>query len=123
MTNNEQIRRDNLAIDISEDADSIRLEWRGRSTDREPGIFLLPHLERIMERCAAGKRSLILDFRNMEYMNSSTITPISKVLELGKEGNLAIRLIYDRKTKWQELCFSALRIFETEDKRIVVAGQ
>ena len=63
-----------------------------------------------------------MDFRKLEYMNSSTITPIIKVLDRAKRGKNHITVIYDKTLKWQELSFSAMEIFQTKDKRIEIKG-
>jgi hypothetical protein len=55
-------------------------------------------------------------------MNSSTITPIIKVLERGKKGKNKITVIYEKSLRWQEVNFSALKIFETTDQRIEIKG-
>jgi hypothetical protein len=55
-------------------------------------------------------------------MNSSTITPIIKVLERAKRGTTPISLLYQRAVKWQDLSFSALGIFETKDRRVTIEG-
>ena len=65
---------------------------------------------------------MILDFCNIEYMNSSTITPIIKILERAKRSKVSATVIYLGALKWQHLIFSALEIFQTKDKRIVIQG-
>ena len=61
-------------------------------------------------------------FAFLEYMNSSTITPVIKVLERAKRGTMNVTVLFDASRKWQDLSFSALKIFETEDKRVVIKG-
>lgn len=63
-----------------------------------------------------------MDFRELEFMNSSTVTPVAKMLEHGKKGTVSITVFYNHSKKWQELSFSALKIFETKDGRISVTG-
>jgi len=55
-------------------------------------------------------------------MNSSTITPIIKILERAKSGMTKITIFYQKSLKWQELNFSALEIFKTKDNRLEIKG-
>jgi hypothetical protein len=55
-------------------------------------------------------------------MNSSTITPIIKILERAKKGKMNVTIQYDKLLKWQDLSFSALKIFQTKDKRVEIKG-
>ena len=64
----------------------------------------------------------MLDFQALEYMNSSTITPVIRVLNEAKKGQGRLLVLYKKAAKWQELSFSALTIFETDDKRIEIRG-
>ena len=111
-----------LRIELTEDDSTLSLVWLGKSADREPGVFLLPILTQALATGETGKR-LVLDFCQLEFMNSSTFTPISKILEAAKKGTAQLQIIYRKSVNWQELSFSALRIFETKDQRIAITGR
>ena len=111
-----------LTVEILEDGDSIKVFWQGRSTERNPGIFLTPILTEVAERASEGEKKIVMDFSKLEFMNSSTVTPVAKLLEQIKKGTGSVLLSYTRAKKWQELSFSALKIFETEDERIMITG-
>ena len=55
-------------------------------------------------------------------MNSSTITPLIKILERAKRGTSHVTVLYDKSLHWQDLTFSALEIFKTDDKRVDIKG-
>ena len=65
----------------------------------------------------------MLDFQGLEYMNSSTITPIIKILDQIKGGSERVSILYDQDVKWRQLSFTALRIFETQDERSRIVGE
>jgi len=111
-----------LSLTVSEEPQTLLVTWRGRSTAREPAEFLIPILTKALERSAELKRPLTLDFRNIEYFNSSTITPVVRVIEEAKRRGNSMVIIYDKKLRWQELSFSALQVFHTGDQRIKVVG-
>jgi anti-anti-sigma factor len=112
-----------LAIDVAERGDALVLAWRGRSDAREPGRFLVPVLDAAFERARAGTLRLVLDFTAVEYMNSSTFTPIVKLVAQARAAGVRLALEYAVALSWQALSFSALRTFETRDGRITVSGK
>ena len=111
-----------LQIELIENTNSITLVWTGKSTHRKPSEFISPVLAETIRRSNASKKRIIMDFRRLEYMNSSTITPIIKILERAKRGATEITLLYNKSLKWQDLSFSALEIFETQDSKVEIKG-
>ncbi|MBT8371478.1 MAG: hypothetical protein KJO34_10980 [Deltaproteobacteria bacterium] len=97
-------------------------QWSGKSVDLNPSKFIAPLLTQLLERNSGIKKILILDFQKLDYMNSSTITPIIKILERAKRGKIRLVVKYNRLLKWQDLSFSALKIFQTKDKRVEIRG-
>lgn len=112
---------DDLTINVTEN-DSIVLKWLGRSMMRNPGGFLTPILLDALNVSSRTQKRLVLDFCDLEYMNSSTITPVIKILERVRRGRNELTVLYNRSQRWQELSFSALRIFQTPDGRVVIKG-
>ncbi len=121
--NKKQFVSNLLEIAVEEKSESIDVCWTGKSIDRNPGKFITPILASVLDKSVSGKKEIILDFRKLAYLNSSTITPIIKVLERAKRGTIRVTILYDKALKWQELNFSALEIFNTEDKRVNIEGQ
>jgi hypothetical protein len=111
-----------LKIIVKEDGDIIKIHWTGRSIDRQPDKFISPILVDILKKSSAGHKRIVFDFCKLNYMNSSTITPIIKILERAKRGKAKITILYDQSLKWQDLNFSALNIFQTKDQRIEIKG-
>ncbi len=120
--NKKQFVSNLLKIAVEEKSESIDVCWTGKSIDRNPGKFITPILTSVLDKSVSGKKEIILDFRKLAYLNSSTITPIIKVLERAKRGTIRVTILYDKALKWQELNFSALEIFNTEDKRVNIEG-
>ena len=111
-----------LKIELEEKKDSITINWSGKSVDREPGKFITPILVNAIRRSSGLNKKIILDFRKLDYMNSSSITPVIKILERAKRGRTQIRVVYKKSLKWQDLSFSALEIFRTKDRRVEIKG-
>jgi len=110
-----------LVVEVTESPAEILFQFRGKSVDRDPGGFLTPLLQESLGK--AGARRIVLNFVDLEYMNSSSVTPIIKLLNEIKAGTQSIRVVFAKAKKWQELSFSALKVFQTRDGRIEVVGQ
>ena len=111
-----------LKLELEEKKDAIKISWSGKSIDREPGKFITPILVNAIRRSSGLNKKIILDFRELAYMNSSSITPVIKILERAKRGRTQIRVVYKKSLKWQDLSFSALEIFRTKDRRVEIKG-
>jgi hypothetical protein len=111
-----------LTLRVSEEKDTVLITWRGRSTARDPAEFLVPILTRALDRATELHLPLTLDFRAIEYFNSSTITPVVRMLEEAKRRGGSMIINYDKKLRWQDLSFSALEVFHTGDQRIRILG-
>ena len=111
-----------LRIELREKNESILTSWSGKSVDRNPGKFITPILVNLVKKSNEFNKRIIIDFQNLDYMNSSTITPIIKVLERAKKGKVRVTILYKKALKWQDLSFSALEIFETKDRRVEIKG-
>ena len=120
---NHLYKGEQLTLEKEETDSEIRIEWLGKSIDREPGKILNPiFLDLILEGTNKNKR-IVMSFCKLKYMNSSTIMSISKFLERGKDNNSKITVIFDNERRWQKLSFNAMQIFKTDDDRIVFEGQ
>ena len=112
-----------LTLELSDTPRELRLTWRGKSADREPSRFLVPVLSDALRRARDARLPLVMDFSELDYMNSSTFTPVVKALDESRRLAVPVVLEYSLARKWQALSFSALRTFETLDGRIKVNGK
>ncbi|RME19428.1 MAG: hypothetical protein D6806_18305 [Deltaproteobacteria bacterium] len=114
---------ESLTVERLETADSVRIKFLGKSMAREPAKQLLPVLTDALERCTQTGKTMVLDFTKVEYMNSSTITPVIRLIERVRRGSGKLEVRYNKNLKWQEVSFSALDVFATEDGRVKIVGQ
>lgn len=111
-----------LKITVQENETQIDVKWNGKSVERDPSTFITPILLNVLKLSSSSKKAIKMDFTELEYLNSSTITPIIKILERAKRGDNYLTVIYKKSLKWQDLSFSALEIFQTQDRRIEIKG-
>ncbi|MDF1561979.1 MAG: hypothetical protein P1V51_02985 [Deltaproteobacteria bacterium] len=112
-----QFRLDELVIEARplKMEGKLRVDWRGKSSAREPTRVLLPFFESVARDAAASKASMEMHFEGIEHFNSSTITAIIHLIQLMRKQGTPLVLIYDPEQKWQRLSFEALRVFEKGD--------
>ena len=122
MNNEQEYTENALTIQVVEQDVTIDVKWRGKSIDREPTKFVSPILIKVLNMASEMNKRIIMDFQNLKYMNSSTITPVIKILDRAKKGKTKITILYNKAVKWQELNFTALEIFNTEDNRLEIKG-
>lgn len=109
-------------VEKSEDDHDLILRLLGKSILRDPNEFLMPILLETVTEANNKKKRVLIDFTDLVYMNSSTLTPIIKILERIMINDGHIMLLYKKSLKWQDISFSALVIFQTKDKRIEIKG-
>ena len=122
MEDKEKFTAKLLSIEVCETDTAIDVKWLGKSVDRQPSKFISPILVKVLDMASSINKRITMDFRELDYMNSSTITPIIKVLERAKNGKAQITILYKKSLKWQELNFTALEIFGTDDDRLKIKG-
>ncbi len=122
MIKAEKYTNKHLSIEVVENEMTIDVKWEGKSIDREPGKFISPILVKVLEMASTLNKRIVMDFQSLSYMNSSTITPIIKILDRAQKGMTKITISYQKALKWQELNFSALMVFKTDDDRLEIKG-
>ncbi len=112
-----------LTIEVEETQTEINIRFKGKSTERDPSDFISPILTESLNNSIKFGKMVILNFLELEYMNSSTITPVIRTVEKANDMNSSVSIQYKKSKKWQDLSFSALKIFETRDRRIEITGK
>lgn len=98
----------------------IRLNWLGKSNDRQPRTVLDPFFQEITAGAQQHSAKVEMHFEQLEYFNSSTITTIIQVIQDFRAKNIGLVILYNGALKWQKLSFEALRIFEKSDKLLEI---
>lgn len=105
------------------DGENLALVFSGKSILDDPVEFVLPVLSDALNEADEAGRRLVLDFREVTYMNSSTYAPLVRILHKARLSSSRISVVYAGTIRWQEVSFSALNIFQTRDGRIEVTGE
>ncbi|MDJ0765809.1 MAG: hypothetical protein QNJ97_22685 [Myxococcota bacterium] len=95
-----------LKIVSEEENEARKLSFFGRSDTREPAEVLNPFFNTVL---SSGTDHLILDFSKLEFMNSSTISPLVQFMHKLNKRSRKTTITYDASTKWQDVSFRALK--------------
>lgn len=100
---------EDLTIESSQEKDQLIFRWLGRSETKDPSRTLQPLLEAIVGSMQSSQ-AVELDFRSLEYMNSSTIRPIMKLVQTASGRAASVHVRYDAGKTWQRMSFLALGV-------------
>lgn len=100
-------QNDELTIESRLEANQLIVRWRGRSESRDPSRTLGPILEAVTREVGTAP-AVEFDFRSLEYMNSSSIRPILKLVQAASTRTKHVRVRYDDSKHWQRLSFVAI---------------
>lgn len=94
---------------------TLRVDWSGRSNERDPARALAPIFDEALARAAMAEAPIEMHFENLEQFNSSTITALIGFVRHAHAEGVPLVLVYDPGLRWQALSFEALRVFERPD--------
>ncbi len=110
--------RGELKISLKGNGRRVYMSWNGRSAERDPATLLNPYLEGLLDEIQ--NRELLIAFQELQFMNSSTVSPIIRFLKKLNERQVDTRITYDGRSKWQSASFKALNGLAMMMKHITV---
>ena len=117
-----EVQEEELILKAIDEGDVLKVTWEGRSSSRSPSATITPFLEELAGIVQASNQRLEMDFTQLQYMNSSTIAPMVQLLDKAKENGFPLSLLYNKSRSWQEISFSAMKIFECDDPVIRITA-
>jgi hypothetical protein len=101
-----------LRIVVDEAPNSLRLSFKGRSVERQPGLVLNPYFQELLAHANQTGAGIELHFEELEHFNSSTVTALIELIQAARRQNLSLVVVYDGTQKSQQTSFNALRVLE-----------
>jgi hypothetical protein len=104
----QNLEHEGLSIRTELSQDAATLIWKGFSQMRTPEVVLEPFLR---ERVAELKgRTLTVDFRQFEYMNSATQSPILQFFKSLDRNQIPTRVLYNMQVEWQRTSYQCMKV-------------
>ena len=94
------------------------LLWSGECDFRNPAEVLTPVLTSYAQSLKEGP--VVLDFRGLVFMNSSSVTPILAFVKSLCTRGIPVHLIYNSDVNWQRITASSMRTIATALKNLTV---
>jgi hypothetical protein len=94
----------------------------GKSIDRNPSAVLDPYFSDVVEEMKKKKLQLSIDFTTLQYMNSSTVSPVINFIRKLEENAVKSVVLYDSKLKWQMASFKALETIIRNFQNVSLKG-
>ncbi len=109
---------DRLSIRRQISKQQYTLLWSGESDFRDPTQTLSPCLNNVLGELR--DRKLVLDFRELSFMNSSSVTPILAFVKTVCGKGMPVHLIYNSALSWQRTTASSMRALAHSLKLLTV---
>lgn len=112
---------DRLAISYATTPSRYTLFWRGECDFRDPSEALGPTLRGVLPELR--ERRLVLDFRGLNFMNSSSVSPILMFIKAACSRGIPVHLIYNVNLSWQRTTASSMRALSRSLRNLSVELQ
>ncbi len=116
------LKEEDFEIEVANKDKAIQLLWKGSLHAANPGDFLEPYFEQLINQARADSLSVVCDFSNLEYMNSASIPPLIQLLRSLAEMEIKGEFIYDSSRKVQAASFRALDVIASKSEYTTVRG-
>jgi hypothetical protein len=99
-----------LKIIIDEQNDNTVVLWSGESILRNPD----ERIGYIFTELLNSKHDIILDFKELSFINSSSIAFVISFLKESNAKNIKVKIIYNKESTWQSLSFKVLQEYTAQ---------
>jgi hypothetical protein len=113
-------KHDSLVLTVEQSGDAATIFWSGVSDDRFPGEFINPLIEQWAEELK--ETEVAVDLRQLEYMNSATVSPLLKLVKRLDESGNAVRVLF-LDIDWQRTHFNCMSAVARALKNVRVERQ
>lgn len=110
-----ELKAGGLSVCLRSAGEVLRIEWAGRSSDRDPARILSPFFGDALQRAGSTGGGIEMHFEKLEHLNSSTISALITFLRAARDVGVELTMVFDPAQTWQSLSFEALRVFEKPD--------
>jgi hypothetical protein len=97
------------------------IEWSGESDAIDPAAILSPYLRELA--VSLKGKSVRLRFGSLEYMNSSTVTPLMAFIRDLSGTAASVVVLYRADLQWQATSFRAMRVVARKWPNVQVTGE
>jgi hypothetical protein len=115
-----KFEKDGLCIQMSRSGEQVSVCWLGVSDSRAPAAFLNPVIEQVV-RGAKGAQ-VTVDFTQLEYMNSATVTPLISLVKALDDAGCRVLVLF-AEVDWQRTHLQCMRAISRTMSNVCVEGR
>lgn len=121
----EDLKEDQLEVTVEHAAKKkqLLLTWQGHIHHPSPEEFLEPFLQQVVDFAKEKSLMVVCNFTELEYMNSSSLPPLIKLVRTLTDLKLSGEYIYDADRKIQAASFTALAAIAKRSRYVNVVGK
>ncbi len=112
--------KDGLSITVSRSGRNATMHWSGLCDARDPELLFGAYMKRLA-RDLQGL-TVTIDFREFEYMNSATVSPILQFIKMLDATDTPTILVYDTRVSWQRVNFQCMKAIARTLRHVQVEG-
>ena len=116
----QELKHQSLTIEVTA-AMSVTIKWLGKGDIRNPAEVLAPYLTKLAAE--AGPAMIVVDFRPLEYVNSSTVGAILQFIKQLDSHGAEVLVRYDSSVDWQRVNFLCMMTIARTLKNVRVADR
>ena len=94
--------------------------WSGTSDARDPAAILNPFFSELVEKLEG--RSVVVDLRPLEYMNSATVSALIVFVRLLDGKKIPTKIVLNSTVGWQRVNFVAMKSIARTLTHLTVEG-
>jgi hypothetical protein len=117
---NDNFAKDGLSITVSRSGQNVTMRWSGLCDARDPELLFGAYMRRLARDLQGS--SVTIDFRDFEYMNSATVSPILQFIKALDAADTPTKLVYDTRVSWQRVNFQCMKAIARTLRHVQVEG-
>ena len=121
MSTDSKFTHGDLVIVLSHSPGEATMSWHGSSDARNPAEFLEPIFRHVVAVSRGRRRTVTVDLTKLEYMNSSTVSPIINLLKTLNAEGIKSRVVFS-DAEWQQVHMRCMRTITRVLANVEVEG-
>lgn len=118
----ENLHSDNFDILVTVNDNLITMLWKGQSGSKNADQIITNYLRNFVTEIPAG-HELVIRFNDLEYFNSTSITPILEFFSIMNSRKVPTKVYYNKQSFYQNMSFKPLQAVVARMANVEMIGE